>query len=191
MADQGASLVLRLAVKVQIQPLRADQVSEAVRFRYGEMVGVDVDTDRAQFLPGNPFDGTRLDTNEETPAFRVPHETVTERRADALDHRFARLGLAVNALTAGQRRDDLRVTVGEAHPRQRQVLALRRQVVRKAQLQGQRARFGDRRLTGLIAGRLILAAEHKELARPGVLPSGLPFAGIGIAVGGKIELGAK
>ena len=48
----------------------------------------------------------------------------------------------------------------------------------------------DAGLAGLVAGRLVLAAQHEELAGADALPISLPRGVIGIAVGLKLELRA-
>jgi hypothetical protein len=49
----------------------------------------------------------------------------------------------------------------------------------------------DRSLTGLVAGRFVLAAQHEELIGSLASPLSLPGVVTGIAIGRKVELGAE
>ena len=86
---------------------------------------------------------------------------------------------------------ELVVTVGEAYAVEFEGAGLRAQAVRQAQAQRQRAILSERSLAGLVAGRFVLAAQHKELIGPLASPFSLPLGVTGIAVGRKVELGAQ
>src|ERR1700675_1154888 len=70
-ADDGGGLLFCFAIDGTVQSSEVDQVSKTIRFRKGQMVGIEIDPNGTRLRISGLFDRLRLKTYENPPALCV------------------------------------------------------------------------------------------------------------------------
>ena len=187
--DQRLSLMAGLAVGHQRDPPGAEPVPGGVRLRYRQVAGIQVHSNRAAPPVRHRGHGRHLRGDEHPPSLLIPLEAVRYclSQGGRAGSPFAVPAPAFSELQVGlQGRQHLLMAVGELDAFDDQVFAmLPGQAIRHPKPQGQGAVAGNPGHAQLAAAGLVPAAQHEELAVPGITPTGQPLLMTAVPVASK------
>jgi hypothetical protein len=118
-ADDGSGLLFCFAIEGTVESSDVDQVPKTIRFRRGQMIGIEIHPHGARLRTSDLFDRLRLKANENPPTLCVSHKPVAECSPGAVTVRltiFFWVAVVASTRAAPESSHDGIVAAGELDP---------------------------------------------------------------------------